>query len=255
MNLSSKTGTSYDALRTLVKIEWKLALREPIGLVFGAGLPILLLLIFGNVPAFTSKAQGASVSIFELYIPVLLILVLIMIGLLALPAPLARNREIGWLRRISTTPASPAQLLMAQVIINLFLAIVAIVIILVGSHFIFGVKAPIEMFGFILSVSLAIISLFSLGLLIGSIARTQGVATVLSNVLLYPFLFFSGVYIPVAFLPGYLQTISILTPVGAAVKALNSSMQGTFPSAISLLVMAAYAITLSILAARYFKWE
>jgi hypothetical protein len=56
-------------------------------------------------------------------------------------------------------------------------------------------------------------------------------------------------------LPSGLQTAAIFTPVGAAVKALNSSMTGSFPSFVPLIVMAAYTFVFSFVAIRYFRWE
>lgn len=243
------------AIVKLIKTEGKLAIREPIGIIFGLGVPILLLLIFGSVPAFNTPDSESGSTVFQLYVPVLIILVLIMIGVLGLPFPLSRNREIGWLRRISTTPVSPSGLLFAQVAINLIIGATAIVVLLVGSKVFFGITLSPNIVGFAASIILAIGSMFSLGLLIGSIAPTQGSASVLSNILLYPFLFLSGVYMPVPLLPGYLQTLSAFSPVGAAVKALGDSINGTFPSMFSLGVMIAYTLFFSFLAARYFRWE
>ena len=239
----------------LVKVQGKLALREPYGLVFGVALPVFLLVIFGNVPAFAETLPGTDLTVFEVYIPILMVTVLIMIGLLGLPIPIVRDRELGWLRRISTTPISPAKLLAAQVTINLILAAVAFVILVAGSALIFGVKSTFDIFGFVLSITLVTIAMFSLGLLVAAVAPSQGTAGGIATGLLYPLLFFAGVYVPTQVLPGFLQTISDFTPVGAAVKALGSSMQGTFPSIVPLLVMAAYAALFSYVAVRYFRWE
>jgi ABC-2 type transport system permease protein len=117
------------------------------------------------------------------------------------------------------------------------------------------VKTSLEIPGFVLSIVLATIALFSLGVLIAAVAPSQGVAVGMGQGLLYPLLFFAGIYVPMQFLPGSLQTISHFTPVGAAVQALESSMQGTFPSIVPLLVMAAYAVFFSFVAIRYFRWE
>jgi hypothetical protein len=45
------------------------------------------------------------------------------------------------------------------------------------------------------------------------------------------------------------------SPLGAAVQAMNSAMQGNFPPARPLLVMAGYAVVLGLLAIRSFRWE
>ncbi len=239
----------------LFKVQGKLALREPTALVFGIVLPLLLLIIFGNIPTFNEPIEGSSFTLFELYIPILMVTVLIFIGLLGLPGPLLRDRESGWLRRISTTPISPAKLLAAQAVINLILAAVGFTIVIAGSILIFGVELAFDIPGFILSLVLATLAMFSLGLLITAIAPSQSTGTGITMGLLYPLLFFAGVYVPMEVLPSGLQTAALFTPVGAAVDALNSSMAGSFPSFVPLVVMAAYAIVLGFVAIRYFRWE
>jgi ABC-2 type transport system permease protein len=239
----------------LFKVQGKLALREPAGLVFGIALPLILLIIFGNIPTFNEPIEGSSFTLFELYIPILMVTVLIFIGLLGLPIPLLRDRETGWLRRISTTPISPAKLLAAQVVINLILAAVGFTILIAGSTLIFGVELAFDIPGFLLSLVLATLAMFSLGLLVTSGAPSQSTGNGITMALLYPLLFFAGVYVPIQALPSGLQTAALFTPVGAAVKALNSSMTGSFPSFVPLIVMAAYAAVFSFVAIRYFRWE
>ncbi len=239
----------------LFKVQGKLALREPTGIVFGIGLPLILLIIFGNIPTFNDPIEGSSFTLFELYIPILMVTVLIFIGLFGLPIPLLRDRESGWLRRISTTPISPAKLLAAQVAINLVLAAVGFAILIAGSTLIFGVKIAFDILGFSLSLVLATLAMFSLGLLVASAAPSQSTGNGITMALLYPLLFFAGVYVPIQVLPSGLQTVALYTPVGAAVNALSSSMTGSFPSFVPLIVMAAYAGVFSFVAIRYFRWE
>lgn len=239
----------------LLKVQGKLALREPMGLVFGIALPLILLLIFGNIPTFNEPIEGSSFTLFKLYIPILMVTVLIFIGLFGLPIPLLRDREIGWLRRISTTPISPTKLLAAQTVIYLILAAVGYTIVMAGSILIFGVELAFNISGFILALVLATLAMFSLGLLITAVAPSQSTGNGITMALLYPLLFFAGVYVPIQVLPSGLQTAALFTPVGAAVNALNSSMNGSFPSFVSLAVMAAYAAVFGFVAIRYFRWE
>jgi len=240
----------------LVKVQGKLVLREPYSIIFGVALPIFLLLLFGSIPAFGEPiSSDTTVTIFDIYIPILMVTVLIMIGLLGLPIPIVRDREIGWLRRISTTPGSPAKLLAAQVTINIILATAGFVILVAGSILIFGVNIVFDIPGFVLSLALATTAMFSLGILIAAVAPSQGAANGMMMALLYPLLFFAGIYVPIQILPSGLQTVASFTPVGAAVKALNSSMTGSFPSFVPLLVMAAYTIFFGYIAVRYFRWE
>ncbi|MCW4018125.1 MAG: ABC transporter permease [Candidatus Bathyarchaeota archaeon] len=239
----------------LLKVQGKLAIREPTGLVFGIGLPLILLIIFGNIPTFNQPVEGSSFTIFEVYIPILLVTVLIFLSLFGLPIPIVRDREVGWLRRISTTPVSPAKLLAAQVTINLILAAVGFIILIAGSTLVFGIRITFDIPGFILSLVLATLVMFSLGLLVTAIAPSQSTANGITMALLYPLLFFAGIYVPIQVLPSGLQTAALFTPVGAAVNALDSSMAGSFPSFVPLVVMAAYTVIFGFVAIRYFRWE
>jgi ABC-2 type transport system permease protein len=146
-------------------------------------------------------------------------------------------------------------LLAAQLTINIILATVGFVILVVGSSLIFGVNIVFHIPGFVLSLVLATMAMFSLGILIAAVAPSQGAANGMMMALLYPLLFFAGVYVPVQVLPSVLQTVASFTPVGAAVKALGSSMAGSFPSFVPLLVMAVYTVFFGYVAVRYFRWE
>jgi ABC-2 type transport system permease protein len=56
-------------------------------------------------------------------------------------------------------------------------------------------------------------------------------------------------------MPPVLQHISEWPPLGASVHALQDSMQGTFPSAQSPLVLAGWAVVSGFLAVRFFRRE
>jgi ABC-2 type transport system permease protein len=90
------------------------------------GFPILLLAIFGSLPA-TTKPDAAlgGLSFFEVYLPVMIALCLGLLVLIGLPAPITSYRELGVIRRMATTPVPPSWLLGAQVVVNLVLLLVA----------------------------------------------------------------------------------------------------------------------------------
>jgi ABC-2 type transport system permease protein len=119
----------------------------------------------------------------------------------------------------------------------------------------FGVRMPSEWGGFVLSALLCIAAMFGIGLLITALAPSPQVAGVLGTVLLYPLLFFAGMWTPKQNLSSALQHIGNYTPLDAAVQAMDAAMQGHFPPTRPLLVIAAYAVTFGIAAIRLFRWE
>jgi ABC-2 type transport system permease protein len=146
-------------------------------------------------------------------------------------------------------------MLAAQVIINLALTAVALAILVVVGMAGFGLGAPREPGGFTLALVLTLAAMFAIGLWIAAIARSVNVAILLGNLLLYAMLFFAGLFYPRQSLAPVLRDIGDWTPLGASVQALQDSMRGTFPTAQSLLVLAAWAVVFGVLAVRFFRWE
>ena len=244
------------AFGQVVLNEARLTWRRPVGLIGGVGVPLLLLIIFGSLPAFkqTPAAFGGG-TIFDAYVPILLAFGLAMLALLGLPIPLASYRELGVLRRLSTTPVPPSWVLAAQAVVQGSIAAATTVVILVVSTVAFGVPAPRNPAGLVLSVVLAIAGLAAIGLLIAALARTSNAANVIGRVAFFPLMFFAGLWLPRALMPHALLDISNYTPLGAAVQAIQSAMQTGFPPAAPLLVLAAYAAVFGYLASRFFRWE
>jgi ABC-2 type transport system permease protein len=244
------------SLRCLVAIEAKRAYRVPVGVVLGVVVPVLLLVIFGLSPGFKKPLNPHTTTTFmTAYVPVLMALTVALIGLVSLPVPVVMDRERKYLRRLSATPVAPAWLLGAQVVVNLVLAVVAMGLVVAGSVLFFGVQAPAEVGGFLLAGALAIASLFSLGLLVAALAPSPQWAGVLGTVLLYPLLYFAGLWVPRQNMAATVRHIGDYTPLGPAVQALLSSLQGDFPPAHALVVMAVWALVCSVAAVRLFRWE
>lgn len=245
----------WSAFGRLLLTEAKLTWRTPVGPILGLGLPVLLVVIFANIPAFTkANPDLGGLTVLSLYAPILSAFALAYLGLVGLSMPLATYREQGVLRRMSTTPAPPSWVLGAQLLVNLAVATVAFLVINVGMMA-FGVEAPREVAGYALSIVLTAAALFAMGLWIAAVARSAAVANAIGSILFYPMMFFAGLWFPRELMPGILRHISDWTPLGAAVQALQSASEGSFPAAQPLLVMVGYALVFGIAAVKQFRWE
>jgi ABC-2 type transport system permease protein len=242
-------------IAALLKVQVRLSLREPYALGLGVGLPLLLLFVFGwiskNVPG---NVAGSGLTVIDLYIPTLMVIAFIAIAI-SLPSTLVRDREIGWLRRIGTTPAHPSRLLAAQLILDLVLAAVAIVILVVGGTVIFGAPLTVSVPYFVLSVALAIAVLFSLGLLVVALVPTQTVFSAVGGVLFFALLFLSGLWVQPIQVGQPLREIMWYSPSGAAVRAILYSLFDARPPLQTLAALVGYTIAFAFIATRYFRWE
>lgn len=247
-------GTPRSAFGKLLTAEARYQWRVPVGLIFGIGVPVMLVIIFGLIPA-ANTPDESGLTPFSWYFPSLLTLAIAMLALIFLPTHLAEYRQQGILRRMGTTPVPPAWMLAAQVAINLALAVAGLVVLVLAGTVGFGLGAPRHPGGFTLALALSIAALFAIGLWISAIARTQNAAQGIGHLLLWPMLFFAGGLFPRPFMPAVLRDIGHWTPSGAAVQALEDAMFGAFPSAQLLLVLAGWAVVFGFLAVRFFRWE
>jgi ABC-2 type transport system permease protein len=239
----------------LLKVQGKLALREPIAAVTGIGLPVVLLVVFGvigqNVPG---NVGDTGLTIIDLWIPTILVIAFIGISI-SLPNTLVRDREIGWLRRVSTTPLHPFMLLAAQLVFDLILAAAAVLIVIVGGALVFGASLHVQILTFGVSLLLAIAEIFALGLVLVALMPSQAVASAVAGVVFFASMFLSGLWVQPAQIGDPLRTIMYYSPSGAAARAVLDAAFNGGPSYAALLTMAVYTLIFGFIAIRYFRWE
>ena len=130
-------------LVALVRTEAKLLFREPITWLAAIALPTAVLLIFGTMFASAPPDPDlGGLRFIEVFVPSLVVITLGTLGIQTLPIRLATYRERGVLRRLSTTPAHPLRLLIAQLITYLVTAVVALLLLIVVARVAFDVPLP-----------------------------------------------------------------------------------------------------------------
>jgi ABC-2 type transport system permease protein len=196
-----------------------------------------------------------GVKFIVVYTPVVMMLMLTVLSLSALPAALAAYRDKGYLRRLSTTPVGALRLLAAQIVIDFALEAVAVVLILLVARLAFSVPLPQQVGGFLLAILLTMAAMLAFGVLIAAIAPTQRVAAGIGSLLLFPLMFFAGLWVPQSEMGAGLRDVSHYTPLGAAVPAVQNAISGHWPGSVHLLVLAGYAVVLCALAVRFFRWD
>lgn len=238
----------------LLRVEGRLALREPYGLA-GLGFPVVLLVLFWYIGVLSpGGVANTGLTVLDLYIPTILVVGYILLALIGLPVTFARDREIGWLRRISTTPVPPSSLLAAQLVLNAIIAGVATAIVIIAGAVLFG--APLSVgIEFVGIAILAIAEMFSLGLVVAALAPSQIAAQYGAGALAFPLFFLSGLWVQPAQVGGPLETIMYFSPGGAAVRALLYSVFNTTPPYTTVVTMAVYTVIFALVAVRYFRWE
>jgi ABC-2 type transport system permease protein len=250
-------------LTKIAKTEVRLMLRDAASAFFGVVFPGLLLVALALVlPGFRdviddpeAPAELIGVRPVDIYVPVVLALAIATVGFTILPAYLAGYREQGVLRRLSTTPAAPRDLLGAQVLVNLgFLAVGSLIAVLAGG-IAFDVAWPSNVPALILAFTLATVASFGFGLVIAAVVPSARVASGVGSIVYFPMLFFAGVWTPGAAMPDAARSIADFTPIGAASEAMADAWSGAWPTPLHLAVLAGWAVVASVAATRLFRWE
>jgi ABC-2 type transport system permease protein len=195
--------------------------------------------------------HGRSISVGKLRVDQPAITLL---ALQALPDVLTRYREMGVLKRLRTTPVSPALLLGAQLTLILSVAIVCMVLMVVVPP-LGGAPWPRNVGGFVITYLLGAWALLGLGMVIASLFHNAKVAAGFGSFLFFVLQFFTGLWVQRPNLPTWLREVSDFTPSGAAVAGLTDSSVGHWPRVLYLIVLAVWGAATSLLAIRFFSWE
>lgn len=242
-------------LHPLLVSEARLMRRNPTLVVVVAALPVIASIVLGALPATTTPDKGLDgLSWFTAYQPILVMFSVVLLSVQVVPDVLTRYREMGVLTRLRATPTTPAALLIAQMILT-FLVIVGTTALMVLVPACLGAPLPQNPIGFVVALILSAAAMLSLGMVIASLIRSNKIASAVGSLLFFVLQFFAGLWVPRATMPGWLRTISDVTPSGAAVGALTDSIHGAWPALVHLGVCAAWALVLAAVAVRLFRWE
>ena len=214
---------------------------------------ILLGIIYGGKPAF----DGADYTFLEQSFGAVSTIAVCAGGVMGLPLVISDYRQKKILKRFKITPSSPLLLLSVQVAIYMIYSLIALVLIYLVSALLFGMSLKGAFLPFIGAFFLVMISMFSIGMLVGGVSPNIKIASVLASLLYFPMLIFSGATLPYEVMPAALQKVADVLPLTQGIKLLKATSLG-LPAEngmASLIVMAVIAVVCGGLSIRFFQWE
>lgn len=243
------------AASALLRSEAKLLARNPGVMIWTAVLPVAAAIVLGAIPAVRQPSDAlGGLSFFAVYQPILVLFAITLLAVQAMPDVLTRYREMGVLKRLRTTPVSPALLLFAQLALTLLVSIGCMLAMVVVPALV-GASWPRNIPGFVLGYLLAAWALLGIGMVIASLFRNAKVAAGFGTVLFFVLQFAAGLWLQRPLMPTWLRHISDFTPSGAGAQALTDAAAGHWPQVLHLVVLAVWGVAMSVLAIRRFSWE
>ncbi|NGN95348.1 ABC transporter permease [Nocardioides sp. KC13] len=239
----------------VIRTESRLFARERLSLFWIVLFPSLLLVVLGLVPSFREhNPDFGDRRLIDLYVPVTVLLSMIMASIMTMPATLTGYRESGVLRRLGTTPAKPASILLGQVLVHAVAVAASSLVVIVLGRVVFGTPLPESLLGYGVAYLLALAVSLGIGTAITAVSPTAKAGQVVGMVVFFPCMFTAGVYFPVEVFGGTVRDVISFTPYGAASNALNDAAAGSFPALADLAVMGGWTVVLHLIAVRAFRW-
>lgn len=245
------------SLKVLFKTEVLLSIRQLDGVFFGILFPVGIILLMGCIFGSKPGGMGASYTMLQLSFGGVVAVGICATGLMGIPLTLADYRHKKILKRFKVTPTSPINLLIAQGCTQFLTAITSAVLVFLAAKFIFDFEIIGSIVKFILTYLLVLITLYSMGMLIGSLVPNMKTANILCTLLYFPMLFLSGATIPYEIMPKGLQIVSNVFPLTQGIKLLKGAVigapEGDF--VFQFILMISITIICLVISLKYFKWE
>jgi ABC-2 type transport system permease protein len=216
----------------------------------------------GKPPAFTlatAQVEDTSLKPIQYLAPGLLAWAIASGATFGAAITLVSWRQKKLLRRLRLTPASTGAIAAARITVSLLIALVQLaVFLLIATTPYFGLKLTHWWWMAIPIVIAGALTFLSIGLLAGSITKTEQAATALANLVILPMAFLGGAFVPLAFAPAWIQKVSYAMPLRYLVTGVQDVMaRGEGPSAavLPIAVLLGIAAVLTLVAVRLFRWD
>jgi ABC-2 type transport system permease protein len=159
------------------------------------------------------------------FVPGVMGMVLILICAMMTSIAIVREKEMGTMEVLLTSPLKPIYIILAKAVPYLALSIINLITILLLSVYVLGVPIAGSLFWLVFISLLFILLALSLGLLISTVVDTQLAAMLASGmVLMMPIMLLSGMMFPIESMPKILQWISAIVPARWYIEAIQKLM-------------------------------
>ncbi len=245
------------AFKSLLKTEIKLSLRSMDMLIFAICMPVVVVvilgMIYGNKPAF----DGAGYTFMQQSFGAVSTIAICAGGVMGLPLVVSDYRHKKILKRFEVTPTSPTTILAVQVTIYTLYSVASLILVYAAAALFYGYQFNGSILPFLGAYLMVMLSMFSIGMMVGGIAPNIKIAGVIASLLYFPMLIFSGATLPYEVMPAALQKISNVMPLTQGIKMLKAASLGLpFDSVLlPVIVIIALAVVCISISIRFFKWE
>mgnify|MGYP003506747265 FL=1 len=239
----------------MYKVEQRLFFRSPDVIIFNLAMPSITFLIISLIAG--NKAAGnQGLTFLQSSYAALSTVGICCSAFMSIPIIIVDYRSQGVLKRMYCSPCSPARLLVCDTIASGIMAIISTLILTLIAIIFFGYTMTGNVMIYLGLWFLTMISMFSIGLTVASLCRTTKSMNIVTSLLYFPMLLFSGATIPAEIFPKGLRFFADILPLGVGINLLKSASIGQYENIIlPIIILSAITVVCTFIAVKFFKWE
>jgi len=243
--------TRYDGL---------IFLRNRQSQFFTLALPVLFLVILASVfSGGTVAVAGGSLKVSVYYVPGIMTLGIVAASFINLVISVTTARETGIYKRRRATPVPASVVIAGRALTAVVAALVIAAVLLAIGWPAYGASLPSRTApAFILAIIVGALAFCCLGYAVASLIENADAAQPLTQAVMLPLYFISGVFVPASQIPGWLRNVASVFPVRHLAQALlaayNPHTSGAGFAWRDLGVVALWGASGLVVALRRFSW-
>ena len=233
--------------------------RNPAAVFFTVAFPLIFLLIFELIFGDDTLNELNDLRTTTYYIPAILTLGIVSATMQSVAIRLTTERENGILKRGRGTPMPPWVFFAGRIGNAPVISLLMLIIVPGIGRLLYGVHIPWDHLpAIIVTLAIGAASFSALGVALTAAIPSEEAAPAITNVVIFPLYFLSGVLIPETEIPDTVLNISNIFPIRhffeAFFAAWNPATTGSGFEWGDLAIVAAWGGAGLLLAIRFFRW-
>jgi ABC-2 type transport system permease protein len=229
---------------------------------FTLALPVLFLVIFASIfgaKGNTTRVGGGRIDLDVYYVPGIMALGIIAAAFVNLVISVTAQRESGVLKRRRATPVPASAVIAGRALTAVVTALLIAALLLGVGWVFFHAHVPARTAAaLVLTIVVGALSFCCLGFALASVIRDEDAAQPVTQAVMLPLYFISGVFVATGNLPRWLVDVAAVFPVrhlaAALLAAYNPHTSGSGIAGIDLLIVASWGVGGLLVALRRFSW-
>jgi len=178
-------------------------------------------------PPFIRSAESSILAkkyrFIEFFIPGIIAMAVMTASLFGTVNLNTELRQKGVIRKLSTTPITRTDWILANILYQFILAVISTIAMLLASYAVFHVSLQINAWLPVFIV-LDVFAFVGIGMILTRFVREAQSAAAAANAIMFPMMFLSGSFFPIEMMPGFLQTLARILPLYYVNEGLRASM-------------------------------